>query len=321
MIQRKTEVAAVALAALLFGAWGCCSVKCPDPTSLVGVETIVTDYNHNADKVPYLWSRAHVKILIHDPGSGVPIFRYGDLVGDFNGLVLLEKDPENPAGPANFLLKVGEPGGNTVFALGNSLVDGMYHLWYRKDEPVAWVGPTDLAGAPGTSIPIDPLLLANVFTIKPLPDLKALPVVTQRIQTQCKCAYVLTYAARQPVTGNILARGEYVFPWLPKGPGKLQEIRFFDPVGMVALRAEVGDYRSIDTSTLEEPPETPAVLAHRIKLTAYDAKTRKTAMTMEIHLENASTKFVLYPAACRLNNAMPADVRSQARPVEIRRPQ
>jgi hypothetical protein len=321
MIRVTDGMPLLALGAILLASTGCCNVNCPDPSSLVGVETVVDEYNHNADKAPYLWARAHVKILVHDPATGIPVFRYGDLVGDFNGLVLLDKNPDDPAGAPNFLLKVSEPGGYTVFAMGNSLADGMFHLWYRQNEPKAWIGRTQMAGAAGTGLPIDPLLLANVFTIKPLPELTALPTVVQRIQTQCKCAYVLTYVDRRPLSGKILARSEYVFPWKTKGPGKLETIRFLDPVGMTAMEARIGDYRSIDTSEMEQPPEVPPVLAHRIQLTAFDPKTRNRSMTLEIHLENASTKAVLYSAACRLENAVPSDVLSGARNVQSNRPQ
>jgi hypothetical protein len=204
--------------------------------------------------------------------------------------------------------------------MGNSLADGLYYLWYRQDEPRAWIGRTSLAGAPGVDIPVNPLRLADVFTVMPLPPLTQLPAVVQRIDTDPPCNYVLTYVQRQPISEHLLARSEYIFPWKADTPRRLARIEFLDNVGMKAMTAELSDWRSIDTEELEEPPAQPPLLAHRIKLTAWDARTRNRSLTLEIILGAAATRFAQYSAACRLENALPDDARFNAVLIDRREP-
>ena len=233
------------------------------PLTRVGIDPLVAEYNANARQVPRLWARAKMQLSFNgfSLGSTSPL-------AASNGLLLLSKTDE-PLGPQNFVLIGQETLAMKLFAAGSSVDEGIYYLWHRARDGQAWWGWHELAGAPGTetdAIPIDPNQLLSVLGICELPsNFTQLPTVAltmthrpgEKLDFGEKCAYVLTYLARQPLTNRILFRREIYFTWDETDPRRPYEIRLLDATGQRIMTAQLRNYKSIETDNADPPPVMP----------------------------------------------------------------
>jgi len=229
---------------------GC--AKCPE--TFVPIGQLVGEYNANAAAVERLWARAKLAVTIDR--DGVP-YTWGSTspLASPNGLLLLSKGPQR-TGPHNFVLIGRETAAVELFRLGSNVDEGVYYLWYRLGQTGGvWWGRQQFAGAPGIqALPIDPNQLIAVLGICDLPErFDAPPTVCMAMDaTPGKCAYVLTYIDRQPITGNILFRREMYFRWSDTEPRRAFKVNLFDNDGRCVMTARLDKYEPIDS------PEAPA---------------------------------------------------------------
>jgi len=246
---------------LAAGAWpaGCTE---PLPKTRLPLAELIGQYNRNAARVPQLWARAKIELTLHGISMGSV-----DSRAEASALLVLFKTDER-LGPQDFVL-VGREAGVELFRIGCSTTDEVYYCWYGfGDEPALYWGRNHLAGAPGmAALPIDPLQILAVLGICELPDdLTQLPAVALSMNTQAgEYAYVVTYLARQPVSGRILFRREVHFNWDDNRMPRPFRVHFFDGEGMRVLTAELSDYRPIERVFAEDRRSDWAVVAELAK--------------------------------------------------------
>ena len=253
----------IALAASASVPLGC--VECPKTSVPLG--QLVAEYNANAAKVPSLWARARVTVKL----KGVTVLDSGTP----NGLLLLFKG-KSKTGPHDFVL-VGKEGPAELFRAGSSTIDGKYYFWgnFAGRGEARW-GRNELAGAPGVEgMPIDPNQLLAVLSVCELPDdLTQPPTVAMTMNAEPgKCAYVVTYVDRQPVSNRILFRREVLFHWDDEKPRRPFRVNFFDTEGRRVLTAELKNYAPVKTADDEagQPPLMPTdVLVEWIDPTTHE---------------------------------------------------
>jgi len=149
--------------------------------------------------------------------------------------------------------------------------EGKYYFWYQVGKNrQAWVGRNELAGAPGVAgLPIDPHQLITVLSACALPrDFTDAPTLMKTMDTDPgKCAYVLTYVDRQPVSKRLGPRREIYFHWgedkpapswqetlggatpdqlLAKVKGMPFIVRFLDIRGRRIMTAYLDKYKPVD---------------------------------------------------------------------------
>jgi hypothetical protein len=231
---------AVLAAAVACIAAGCGASACPK--TALSREQLVRQYNANSAGVPRLWARVRIDMNLTDAdGKSV---QWGSSLGSPNGLLLLAKDGASQQ--PGFLLCGTMPGGNELFRMGASRSESLYYLWYNAgNNRRAWLGQTELAGAPGIDIPLDPTQLLGVLGVTDLPtDFTTLPTVALTFSTS-PCAYVLTYVDRQPLTGQILFRREVYLRWSDTEPPRPFLVNIFDNDGRRVMTATLKDYKSV----------------------------------------------------------------------------
>jgi len=242
-----------------------------------------------------------------DPKSGRAV-DWGSTLMAPNARVILQKQ-DDPLATPDFLL-VGMETGQEIFRLGTSAADGAYYLWMSFGEHSGGMyGQTRLAGAPGAgSIPINPLDIATVLAITPLPsDFSQPPAVLMRLNDKPgQCAYVLTYIDRQPVTNKIVARRDIHFNWnadanLPIRPFRVD---LLDDVGRAVMTASLRDYRPVRAPGEDAPAADAAVVPSDIEIVW-----PKTGSRIHVVLspDSISTKRV-DPDAFRFRDRLPAGV-------------
>ena len=246
----KTLAVTMFLLAIAVGATGC--VPCPE--THVTVDQLVAEHNANATRIPKIWSRAKIRLVVKQEGKLPLAWGSTSPLAPPNGLLLLFKRPE-PLGPQDFLLLGYETAlGAPLFKLASSVDEGVYYLWYSVgDNRGGWVGRHAFAGAPGTRIPIDPTQLVSVLGVLELPgDFTTLPTVTMRMSCD-PCAYVVTFLDRQAVTNRIVyTRGVY-FNWDDSELRRPFRVELFDSNGDLALVAKLGEYKPVDLGESAQP--------------------------------------------------------------------
>ena len=293
-----TRALTLTLAAAMLALAGC-PEPCPD--RMVPLHSLVGAHNANASRVPQLWARAKVRATFENPDGGFPL-----VVGSVsslaapNGLLMLAKG-DDPLGPHHFVLIVREMAGVELFRLGVSPDEGVYYFWYSfGDESAAYVGQSELAGAPGTrTLAVDPNDLLSVLGVCELPrEFTQLPTVAMTMdRTPGHCAYVLNYLSHRPVTHQILITRQMRFRWSAKQPRDLTAVRFRDANGVETMTAEMSDYQTIDAG---QDVIAPGRMPTRIRITwpASDSEIR-------IVLSEMTTEDKWDPAICRFRDHLP----------------
>ena len=144
-LSSSAKMLAVFAAAVACIAAGCGVSACPK--TALSREQLVRQYNANSAGVPRLWARVRIDMNLTDAdGKNV---QWGSSLGSPNGLLLLAKDGASQQ--PGFLLRGTMPGGNELFRMGASRSESLYYLWYNAgNNRRAWLGRTELAGAPGS---------------------------------------------------------------------------------------------------------------------------------------------------------------------------
>ncbi|MFP4140788.1 MAG: hypothetical protein ACLFVH_09800 [Phycisphaerae bacterium] len=258
--------AMVLTAALAVG----CTQRCPSADTLVPLETLLAEHNRNAAKIPYLRASARYDVtFITEAGLPLPWSSYG---------YVFYARGEDRLGPHDFAL-VGKEAGNDVFRMGTSTEDNEYYAWASMgSNRFALIGRLDLAGAPGVEgAAIDPTQLPAILGMSEWPNQRGgLPTMAlsmshlpgEEIPADEQCAYVLTSIARQPISRTILFRRETYIRWDgdPNTPRRAFMVKVFDQQGRRLITASLADYRPIDCSQLESPPDEPPVMPTDIQL-------------------------------------------------------
>jgi hypothetical protein len=182
---------------------------------------------------------------------------------------------ENPDGPHDFVLVGRETAALELFRMGSSTAQGLYYFWYKLgDQGGAWYGRLALAGAPDVKlVPVDPMQLLSVLGVTPLPAGPGrLPatVLTMVNDRPGECSYVLAVVDTQPVTGNAMLKREIVFAWAKDQPARPREVRLLDAASRRVMTATLADYRPIDVSELDDPPDEPPVMPTSIDIVCHD---------------------------------------------------
>jgi len=305
-IPREKEVlihvlrtASVMVAVLAAAALGGCR---PCPETIVPLDELVARYNHNAAKAPRLWARAEITATFKDPRSHLPFTWQSP-----TGLLLLQK-ADAPLGPHGFAL-VGFEAGEEVFRVGSSPTDGAYYFWYGwgSSGECRW-GRLKYAGASGVEgVEIDPLQLLAVLGMCELPvDFTGIPTVALTMNTTPgKCAYVLTYIDRRPVSGRITFRREMYFRWAEDAPCRPFMIKFFDDVGRRVMTAKLSNYKPVDCSDLDNPPDEDPLMPSRIEITWVDPVSGKFKSRVRIRLSEMTAEDKWDPDVLRFWKNLP----------------
>jgi len=287
----RRSVASWALGVLLAGLAATAGCSCPQ--TAVGLDTLLAEYNANAAAVPRLAARARVRVRLQDPDS--PLAFTWDSQ-DPTAILLLGK--REPGQPQDFVL-VGREAGQDIFRIGSDGIgpaDGepMYYFWYQLgDRGEAWWALHKNAGAPGLEGPrFDPNQLLAVLSVCELPaDLTDLPAVTLELHAEPgRCAYVVSYLDRQPVTRRILQTRKVYFDWDGKPPRRPFRVDFLDPNGRRVATASLKDYRPIALEHLERPGAREAVLPTDITLTWIDPRTHEKGSSIHLWLQKMTTE-------------------------------
>ena len=284
----------------LLAAAGC--EICPD--RMVPLQSLVGEHNANAARVSRLWARAKVQATLENPEGGLPL-----VVGSVssfaspNGLLMLAKG-DDPLGPHHFVLIVREMAGVELFRLGVSPDEGLYYFWYNfGDESAAYVGRSDLAGAPGTrTLAVDPNDLLSVLGVCELPrDFAGLPTVALTMdRTPGDCAYVLNCISHQPVSNQVLITRQMRFRWSTTEPRELMTVRFRDANGVETMTADMSDYRAVHAG---EDGFIAAMMPTRIRITWPESDSE-----IRIVLSEMTTDDKWDPAICRFRDHLPVTI-------------
>jgi len=296
-------VSAIAAALAVAALAGCK----PCPETIVPLDELVANYNNNAAKAPRLWARAEITATFKDPRSRLPFTWQTP-----TGLLLLLKS-ESPTGPHGFAL-VGFEVGEEVFRVGSSPTDGAYYFWYGWGSTgrCRW-GRLKYAGAPGVEgIEIDPLQLLAVLGICELPaDFTGIPTVALTMNTTPgECAYVLTYIDRQPVTGRITFRREMYFRWTEDAPHRPFMIKFFDDMGRRVMTARLSNYKPVDCSDLDSPPDEDPLMPSCIEITWVDPVNGEFKSRVRIRLSEMTVEDRWDTDVLRFHENVPPRLRS-----------
>jgi len=248
--MRRHPTAILTAMAACLSAFVLCGCGPGHPTEALTRAELVRQYNANAAAVPRLWARAKIELkLPGEKGGGLRWGSTSPLVSP-NGLLLLVKDP-SLGQRQDFLLMGLAPGAVELFRLGSSAAEGVYYLWYNYgDHGAAWWGRQEYAGAPGVEMPLDPGDLLGVLCVTEIPaDFTQLPAAVLRMDESVP-AYVLTWVARQPVSGEVIFRREVFFNWDGKPP-RAYRVDLFDARGRVVMTARLKDYKPVRTAADE----------------------------------------------------------------------
>ncbi len=245
--------AACILAAVVLG--GCVP---PRPKTTLTRRQVIEQFNANAAAVPRLWARARIHLSINHKGRRMSWGSTSSLAAP-NGLLLMGKGA-SPLGPHDFVLIGRAAGATELFRLGNSSQEGIYYMWYSfGDRAEARWGRDELAGAPGVDMPIDPMAVLSMLAVTELPDdFTRLPTCVMTLAEK-PYAYVLTYVARQPVTGEILFRREVCCTWSDDKPPRPYQVSLFDAAGERVMTARLKGYREIDVPGAKEGAARPVM--------------------------------------------------------------
>lgn len=316
----RARIVLAGLAVAGFGLTGCVEPPKPTPSTIAPLPEVLLPYNRNADKVPYLRAEADLLLSLKTP-AGIP------LLWPSNGVLLLGKDPDRPTGPHNFALN-GKEAGTQIFRLGTSLEDNEYYYWMNRGEQVGGAyGRLDRAGAPAAAgMTLDPTQLLGALGIVALPESHVgLPATAMRFRYEPDayaeayrstggrsagyehCAYVLTTVERQNVSRKILLQRETYFPWSEDPNETLRPflVKVLDSRGLVVMQARLGDYKPIDVSSLDTPPDEPPVMPTSIEIAFPPPANDPSPGTwriekIRIHLSQMETADLLYSEGCRI---------------------
>lgn len=240
------------VACLLAAGVGAGCVRCPK--THISVDKLVAEYNANAQRIGRLKARAKIHLSFID-GKGRRV-QWGSTsaLASANGMLLLAKT-DGPFGPKDFVLVGRETLAVELFRIGTSAAEGKYYLWFNYgDYGKAWWGWQKFAGAPQISeMPIDPNQIISVLAICRLPDkFTTLPTVLLRMSAK-PCAYVLTYVARQAVTGRIVSTMDIYFRWADDRPRRPFMVKLFDATGQEVMTANLGKYATVQVPPADQP--------------------------------------------------------------------
>jgi len=300
-------------------ALGLCGCPQPMPKTQITLDELLVEYNANAESVPLLAAYAEIQLTVYHPDTGLGL----PLWSSPNGLLRMKKGPA-AFGPHDMVL-IGRELSHQVFRVGVSRKDSVYYMWTRVREPQAMWGRIQLAGAPGIKIlQIDPTGLQAVLGICSLPaDMTQMPIVTMKMDTRPgSYAYVLSYIDRQPVSNRMGLRREFRFAWDekrtqplsgflwgPQKPRRLEEVNFFDARGRRVMTARVTDYKPIDVSSLDDPPETPPLMPTDIRITWFNDRGQKTA-AVRLVLSQMTTEQLFEDEIFQFRANLPDDIPS-----------
>ena len=303
------------LLSLFVIATGGCSQ--PMPKTQVTLDELVAEYNANAAAVPMLAAYAEIDFTAYHEITGLPM----GLWSSPNGLLRMKKGPA-PLGTHDMVL-IGREVSKQVLRVGTSSKENVYYMWTLMPEARAMWGRTELAGAPGIKLlPIDPTGLQAVLGICQLPaGQSSTPAVVLQMDTKPgRYAYVLGYVSRQPVSNRFVLRREFRFAWDEKRPNwlarlfwgahrprRLDEINFFDARGRRIMSAAVSDYKSVDISTLDNPPATAPIMPTDIRITWFNDRKRKTA-SVRLRLTQMTAEEMWDTEVCEFLKNVPGDI-------------
>ncbi|HDY65281.1 MAG TPA: hypothetical protein ENH84_03485 [Phycisphaerae bacterium] len=276
---------------------GGCKQPCPPLETVVGVDVVVAEYNREVRRIGRLWARAD--IAFKENAIALPLHT--------DGLLVLQKAGD-PAGPQDFFLKFKEAG-QEIGRIGISMQDDVYYTWFiaggKQQCLWGWLG---LAGAPGIeAIPIDPTQLLSVLSVCELPaPQRDVPFVGQTIRTD-PCAYVLTYADRQPITGKLLFKREVYFRWSLSEPRRPFMVKLLDERGICVLTARMKDYRPVQLADGNDRSDEPPMMPTDIRLTW-----TKTGSELHLKLSGMTTDDRVDPDAYRFWDRLPVTLRTGA---------
>ena len=309
---RRSAVGLLSL--FVIAAAGCTQ---PLPKSQVTLDTLVAEYNANAATVPMLAAYADIEFTAYHEttGLGLPLW------SSPNGLLRMKKGPD-PLGAHDMVL-IGREVSKQVLRVGTSRKDNAYYMWTLIPETKAMWGRLKLAGAPGIKLlPIDPTGLQAVLGICQLPaDQSGMPAVTLQMDTTPgRYAYVLGYVSRQPVSNKFVLQREFRFGWDEKRsdwlakclwgsrrPRRIEEINFFDDRGRKMMSAAVSDYKPVDVSALDNPPQTPPIMPTDIRITWFNDRKRKTA-SVRLRLSQMTAEEIWDTEICEFLKNVPNDI-------------
>jgi hypothetical protein len=307
----RTPIALISL--FVIAAAGCQ----PLPKAQVTLNTLVTEYNANAAGVPMLAAYAEIDFTVYHETTGLAL----PLWSSSNGLLRMKKGPA--ALGTHDMVLIGREVSKQVLRVGTSSKDKVYYMWTLIPEAQAMWGRIELAGAPGIKrLKIDPTGLQAVLGICQLPaDQSVTPAVTLKMDTTPgRYAYVLGYVSRQPVSNNFVLRREFRFGWDEKRPDwlaevlwgkvrprRLEEINFFDDRGRRIMSAAVSDYKPVDVSMLDNPPQTPPIMPTDIRITWFNDRKRKTA-SVRLRLSQMTAEEIWDTEICEFMKNLPNDI-------------
>ena len=298
---------ALGLLSLFVIAAGGCSP--PLPNTQITLDELVAEYNANAAAVPMLAAYTEIEFTVYHEASGLAL----PLWSSPNGLLRMKKGPA-PLGTHDMVL-IGREVSKQVLRVGTSRKEDVYYMWTLIPKTRAMWGRMELAGAPGIRLlPIDPTGLQAVLGICQLPaDQSHTPaVILQMDTTPGRYAYVLGYVSRQPVSNNFVLRREFRFAWGEdlwgnQRPRRLEEINFFDARGRKIMSAAVSDYKPVDVSALDNPPETPPIVPTDIRITWFNDRKQKTA-SVRLRLTQMTAEDMWSTEVCEFIKNMSDDI-------------
>ncbi len=234
------------LAVTMLALTGCCQ----RPEIIQPVDSVIRQYNDNANGVDRLWARAKVEVTLANEAGLTGKWGSVSPAALPNALLLMTRRDD---GEWDFVLIGKEMGGVELFRLGISGEENAYYFWYNfGGEAAAYWGRNDLAGAPGVAgMPIYPADLLAALGLTAMPsDLTNLPaaVMTMRDE-ECDYAYEMTSLDRQPITNNIFVRRKTYLTWSDELPPRPFAVDLFDAQGLCSVSATLANEQPIETDT------------------------------------------------------------------------
>jgi hypothetical protein len=286
--------ASIALAVLMVVATGCC----PRPEIIQPVESVIRQYNENANGVDRLWARAKVEVTLANDAGLTATWGSVSSAATPNALLLMSRRDDSEW---DFVLIGKEIGGVELFRMGISGEENAYYFWYNfGGEAVAYWGRNDLAGAPGVAgMPIYPADLLAALGLTAMPtDLTNLPaaVMTMR-DKECNYAYELTSLDRQPIT-NIFVRRKTYLTWSDELPPRPFAVDLFDAQGLCSVSATLANEKPIET-------DGDQVVVAPTELTLVWNDPAWPVRKLRIVLSEMSAVHTFRPEACRFRDHMP----------------